>query len=103
MQLLIMGEVLSPTDVIQARAQDEISYMNSILLVLLMVPISEIKICDVVPIFCIKMANRRTLKAFSLKNNIKNFMFSALGKLNLFKSDSGESPCHNDCATFKSQ
>lgn len=61
MQLLIMGEVLSPTDVIQARAQDEISYMNSILLVLLMVPISEIKICDVIPIFCIKMANRRTL------------------------------------------
>lgn len=61
MQLLIMGEVLSPTDVIQARAQDEISYMNSILLVLLMVPISEIKIYDVVPIFCIKMANRRTL------------------------------------------
>ena len=57
MQLLITGEVLSPTDVIQARAQDGISYINSILLVLFMVPISEIKICDVVPIFCIKMTN----------------------------------------------
>lgn len=57
MQLLITGEVLSPNDVIQARAQDGISYINSILLVLLMVPISEIKICDVVPIFCIKMTN----------------------------------------------
>ena len=47
----------------------------------LIITLSEIKMCGVVPSFCIKMIESRTLQACSFKHRIKESMSSVVGKL----------------------
>ena len=59
------------------------------MLVLLIVPLLEIKSYVVVLSFYIKMMKRRTLQDCSLRHSIKKGMFYVKGKLDLFKSGRG--------------
>ena len=61
------------------------------MLVLLIVPLSEIKSYVVVLSFYIKMMKQRTLQACSLRHSIKKGMFFVLGKVDLFKLGRGGS------------
>ena len=60
------------------------------MLVLLIMPLSEIKSYGVVSVY-ITIMKPRTLQACSLMHSIKQGMFFVLGKLNLFKSGRRES------------
>ena len=62
------------------------------MLLLLIVPLSEIKSYVAILSFYIKMMKRRTLQICSLRHSIKKGMFSVQGKLDLFKSGMGEYP-----------
>ena len=62
------------------------------MLLLLIVPLSEIKSYVAILSFYIKMMKRRTLQICSLRHIIKKGMFSVQGKLDLFKSGMGEYP-----------
>ena len=60
------------------------------MLLLLIVPLSEIKSYVAILSFYIKMMKRRTLQICSLRHSIKKGMFSVQDKLELFKSGMGE-------------
>ena len=54
--------------------------------------LTKIKSRVVAPSFYIKMMKRCTFQTCSLKYSIQNGMFSALNKMNLFRSSRGKSP-----------